>query len=181
MKFRTRLFNIRQAIEKKLAPTVLKIEIALLKVARPVYTWLGSQFIRVATKKIPLHVFKFVRNFNSGVRMNSGGGPDGSDASVKYCDHRKGGYSVRGAAPRGGIVDYNVSLHTFSNGKARVRCNKCGKRWFRGDADWADAVRMVEQSSNSPSSSEIALGPLYRERDDKKVTVVFQDKDGIPG
>ena len=66
------------------------------------------------------------------------------------CSHLKGG-DIR----RGVMKDYNVTGHYFPNGILRIRCSICGKKWFKGDPDWSEAIRMVNQSTNSISSSEI--------------------------
>lgn len=72
----------------------------------------------------------------------------------KFCNHLKG--HIR--SPRLGLgVDYNVSFHTFINGVSRVRCNKCGKKWFQTDPDWEYALSLVRSSTNHKSSSEQIL------------------------
>ena len=73
----------------------------------------------------------------------------------KKCDHLKGGFGKRV-----GRLDYNVSLFTFATGVQRIRCNSCGKKWFKGKPGWADAVQMLECSSNCPASSEIPADVL---------------------
>jgi hypothetical protein len=68
----------------------------------------------------------------------------------KTCRHTKGGrYTTHN--------DYNVLCHTFSNGKQRIRCGNCSQVWWQGDPGWQDAIKMVEQSTNKPSSSEVPI------------------------
>ena len=68
------------------------------------------------------------------------------------CDHLKGGRYKLAM-----VKDYNVSFHTFVDGVSRIRCNKCGAKWFSGDPGWTTALGMAEQSTNQPSSSEVPL------------------------
>ncbi len=67
------------------------------------------------------------------------------------CNHLKGNF-------RGGIKDYCVSFHTFIDGSQRIACLKgCGFEVFNKPGwqfKWAVGVKMVEQSTNKPSSSE---------------------------
>lgn len=67
------------------------------------------------------------------------------------CMHLKGGRMVRSA-----VGDYAVYGHTFPDNTYRIKCMLCPKVWYPSDADWADAVKMVESSTNTWSSSEIA-------------------------
>lgn len=76
----------------------------------------------------------------------------------KDCSHMKGGRYGRGGRPGMGLVDYNISLHTFINEQVRARCNSCGKIWWShlaSAAEWSEIIRMVESSTNSPSKSEV--------------------------
>lgn len=51
--------------------------------------------------------------------------------------------------------DYNVGCHTFVDGRTKIWClNGCGFVSWNGDENWTEAKRMVEQSTNCPSSSE---------------------------
>jgi hypothetical protein len=70
------------------------------------------------------------------------------------CSHRKGDGKVGSGAI---TTDYNVSMHTFPDASKRIRCNGCGKKWFPGKDGWKEAVEMVKQSTNIPSSSEIGM------------------------
>jgi len=83
------------------------------------------------------------------------------------CSHLKGkGPYVNPETELGpGLVivkDYNVSLHTFVNGKRRIRCNRCGKIVWEGEPEWNKFVEMVKCSSNCPSASEQPGRPLER-------------------
>lgn len=86
----------------------------------------------------------------------------------KNCKHLKGGSSRK----RGQQKDFNLYSHTFTDGKVVIKCNSCGAKWFEGDTteylhrngnsipNWTkigytEAVYMLEESSNKPSSSEI--------------------------
>lgn len=97
-----------------------------------------------------------------------------ADSDSKYllqqakCKHLKGGkHPTKGAPP-----NYAVYQHTFINAETVIRCQVCGMRWrpldtveflVRGGrkisnhtkAGWREACQMCEQSSNTPSSSEI--------------------------
>lgn len=67
------------------------------------------------------------------------------------CPHLKGGRYARSANK-----DYAVYGHTFPDGTQRIKCMLCPKSWRPGDSDWKEALKMVEQSTNTWSSSEIA-------------------------
>jgi len=101
----------------------------------------------------------FIKRHGRGVKLST------NKKEKVPCRHLKGG---------GGPTiydDYNVMDHTFCDGSRWIKCLTCGKKWERGDSDWKEALRMVSESTNSPSSSEI---PLER--------LVFKDKSlvGVP-
>lgn len=72
----------------------------------------------------------------------------------RACNHLKG--AGRGPKSRS---DYNVSLHTFSDGWSRIKClNHCGwEVWNKPgwSYKWQHGMKMVNQSSNWPSSSQV--------------------------
>jgi hypothetical protein len=70
--------------------------------------------------------------------------------SPSVCQHRKGFHR----RPRSVVKDYNVSFHRFIDGTERIRCLSCGKKWFPSDADWQQALNMVEDSTNTRTASE---------------------------
>lgn len=73
-----------------------------------------------------------------------------------------------------GFRDYNVAGHCFADGKIKIWClNNCGFYSIAGDANWKDALLMVEQSSNKPSSSERYY---HGEKVEVATRVVYQDK-----
>jgi hypothetical protein len=57
--------------------------------------------------------------------------------------------------------DYCVSDHTFPDLRRQIKCLICGwDSWFvngKGDQRWAEALQMVEQSTNTRTSSEIIV------------------------
>lgn len=84
------------------------------------------------------------------------------------CTHLKGGRK----GPRSQVRDFAVYMHTYINTEAVIRCFICKMSWKTKDTveflyrhgkkianhtkiGWAEAVKMLEQSTNSPSSSEI--------------------------
>jgi hypothetical protein len=79
------------------------------------------------------------------------------------CSHRKGWRPYLNAASEtnaGGkflMKDYNVSMHTFPNAKTRIRCNRCGETKWRGEPGYEEFLKLVQQSTNKPSSSEVML------------------------
>lgn len=68
------------------------------------------------------------------------------------CLHLKGGRQRRG-----GIRDFAVRFHTYPDGSQKVNCTICRKEWLPGGPDWTEAMSMVNQSSNTPSSSEVII------------------------
>lgn len=85
------------------------------------------------------------------------------------CTHKKGGRGLKG--PK---VDYAVSFHTFVNGESYIRCLVCGMKWKDTDTaeylvrrgerienhtgiSWKEAFRMVTESSNTATASEVKL------------------------
>jgi hypothetical protein len=83
-----------------------------------------------------------------------------------YCKHLKGG-RIRGVAK-----DYNVAGHTFPDGRVKIWClNGCGFEAYPKDANWQEAVAMLDESSNKRSSSERTMFAKKSE-----IKVVYQDK-----
>jgi hypothetical protein len=82
------------------------------------------------------------------------------------CNHLKGGNL------RGGGKDYCVSFHTFIDGSQRIACLKgCGFEVFNKPEwrfKWAVGLKMVEQSTNTRTSSEVVIScpPFTRQRVD---------------
>lgn len=79
-------------------------------------------------------------------------------ARQRLCPHLKGQrfLNMTGAPrPAAPFRDYNASFHRMINNRARVICNYCKRTWWEGDADWSEALRMVQHSTNQPSSSEV--------------------------
>jgi hypothetical protein len=73
------------------------------------------------------------------------------------CSHLKGG-SIRRSVPNT-HRDYHVGMHTFPNGETKIWCFACGWNvWNRPgwSFKWAYGMKMVENSTNWPSSSQIA-------------------------
>jgi hypothetical protein len=73
------------------------------------------------------------------------------------CNHRKGGK----VSAWGGRIDYAVSFHTFIDGSQRIACLKgCGFEVFNKPEwsfKWAVGLKMVEQSTNTRTSSEVVI------------------------
>jgi hypothetical protein len=89
--------------------------------------------------------------------------------SQSLCTHKKGGKGLKG--PK---VDYAVSFHTFVGSQSYIRCLVCGMKWKNTDTaefltrrgekipnhtgiSWKEAYRMVTESSNTATSSEVML------------------------
>jgi len=89
--------------------------------------------------------------------------------SQAMCSHKKGGTGVK--SPK---VDYAVYAHTFTDNVAYIRCQICGAKWRRLDTaeflfrkgekipnhtriGWAEALKMLAESTNTPSSSEVQM------------------------
>lgn len=87
----------------------------------------------------------------------------------RTCKHLKGGKGPRTAA-----VDYAVYSHTYIDAETVIRCQLCRATWKLGDTSeylvrhgrkvknhtglgWADAVKMLNQTTNRPSTSEIPV------------------------
>lgn len=83
------------------------------------------------------------------------------------CGHKKGGKNAKA-----GLVDFNVYIHTYINKEQVIRCCSCGMKWKAEDTveflvrngrqiknhtgkGWKEAVAMLSQTSNKPSTSEI--------------------------
>jgi hypothetical protein len=86
------------------------------------------------------------------------------------CRHLKGGKH----GPKSGVIDYNVGLHTYINGENIIKCNSCMMKWKVNDTieflvrggrkianhtkiGWAQAQAMLNQSTNTPTSSEVPM------------------------
>lgn len=86
------------------------------------------------------------------------------------CRHKKGGRS----GPKSQVTDFAVYYHTFINNEAVIKCMLCGAKWKVNDTKqylvrngkhipnhtkigWEEAMVMVGQSTNTPTSSEVPL------------------------
>jgi hypothetical protein len=102
------------------------------------------------------------------------------------CSHLKGNFKTAPRLVSDTKIDYNVSYHTFIDGKSQVRCMSCGMKWKDQDTKeylvrngkkvpnhtkigWSEggptgngAIGMVRVSTNKGSSSEIP-GAILRE------------------
>lgn len=89
-----------------------------------------------------------------------------------YCTHLKNQPMRNYFTPKSPKIDYAVSHHHFPDGKTYVRCLICGAKWHKGDTDefifiggkklqnwtgigWDKALKMVVESTNTSTSSEI--------------------------
>jgi len=87
----------------------------------------------------------------------------------KMCTHKKGGKGLR--SPK---TDYAVYFHTFTDATSYIRCQICGMKWRNQDNNlvlfrkgkqipnhtgigWAEAVNMLQNSTNTASASEVKL------------------------
>ena len=83
------------------------------------------------------------------------------------CRHLKGG-SLR----RGLQKDYCLAAHRFSNGRTKIWCLLgCGLVAWNGEKNFENLRNMMEQSTNTPTASEIWNLPRSKE-----VVVTVQDK-----
>lgn len=90
--------------------------------------------------------------------------------SQKLCTHLKGG-RIDEHHPRGPLTDYAVYHHTYPDGSTGIKCQICSMLWKKKDTaeyllragkripnhtgqGWIDAVRMLRQSTNTPTASE---------------------------
>jgi hypothetical protein len=90
------------------------------------------------------------------------------------CKHLKGGKK----GPKNNQKDYSVYQFSFISGETVIRCQLCGMRWRMQDTvdflvrnkrkvsnhtkiGWREAVTMCDQSTNTPSSSEIPGRLIY--------------------
>lgn len=87
------------------------------------------------------------------------------------CPHKKGG---KLQSPR---TDYALYHHTFTDQTTYIRCQICGMKWRKVDTEeflirkgqkipnhtgigWKEALRMLGQSTNTPSSSEVQVNTI---------------------
>jgi|ERR1700688_514279 len=109
---------------------------------------------------------EYVPRYNTRTSLEHQAIRDKIQKDPKTCRHLKGGGITNG------VKDYNVLTHTFPNDRTRVRCGNCGRVWWNTDADWQDALRMVSQSTNTASSSEVRLNGELR---NMRYLVTFHD------
>ena len=86
------------------------------------------------------------------------------------CKHLKGGRRLKADSK----IDYNVTLHVFPDGVWQIKCLTCCARWRKQDTaeffirgskkipnhtkmGWQEAMRLVDQSTNTFSSSEVNM------------------------
>jgi len=114
-------------------------------------------------------------------KLNQDRTNDDETAPQKNCKHLKGGRGRR----KNQAIDYAVYHHQFVDGSKRIRCTICGAFWTPQDTveflvrrgkkkpnhtglGWNDAVRMVDQSTNTPSRSEIRIDVLSQKEAERK-------------
>jgi len=85
------------------------------------------------------------------------------------CTHKKGGKGLKGSK-----IDYAVYFHTFTDQSSYIRCQICGMKWRNVDTPetlirkgvkipnhtgigWREAYRMLSESTNTASSSEVQM------------------------
>lgn len=95
---------------------------------------------------------------------------DDAQANQQRCKHLKGGKFRRPTQAK----DFAVYIHTYINAERVIKCQLCGAKWKIRDTKeflfrygkkvpnhtgigWAEAMDMLAQSSNQPSSSEIPM------------------------
>lgn len=87
------------------------------------------------------------------------------------CTHKKGG---KLQSPR---TDFALYHHTFTDQTTYIRCQICGMKWRKVDTEeflirkgqkvpnhtgigWKEALRMLGQTTNTPSSSEVQVNTI---------------------
>jgi hypothetical protein len=76
------------------------------------------------------------------------------------------------------ITDYNVYLHTFPDGKRRIRCNRCGEVAWEGDSNWPAMYELLRDTTNRESSAEQVLATSH---DGGETFVSVKTGKPIPG
>lgn len=88
----------------------------------------------------------------------------------KRCSHLKGAIGVPSPMSR----DYNVAMHTFPTGETKIWClSNCGWNvWNRPgwSYKWAIGMKMVNNTSNRASSSEVISQEAFK---------IFKDRGGM--
>jgi hypothetical protein len=91
------------------------------------------------------------------------------------CKHLKGGRNRR----RNAIKDFNVYLFSYIDGEVVIKCHDCKMKWRPTDTTervvrngkvyknhtgigWREALNMVSESTNTPSSSEIPQSQWHK-------------------
>jgi hypothetical protein len=103
-------------------------------------------------------------------RRNAESNFDDDKERQSRCKHLKGGKNRL----RTQVKDFAVYLHRFINNEQVIRCTLCGAKWKVRDTKeflyrygkrvenwtgigWVEALAMVSESSNKPSSSEVPM------------------------
>jgi hypothetical protein len=145
------------------------------------YFWvcnlLKPLWVRLETK-VSYHIVAELKakNLKEGLRLQAlfrqrGGGRPVSVPSVrlpgvsfekalkarqKRCEHPKGVRDVKSAC-----TDYNLMHHVFIDGSEVIKCLTCRKEWWNKkdfiDPNWNKAIKMMDCSTNSRTSSERPL------------------------
>lgn len=71
------------------------------------------------------------------------------------CTHLKGSRFFAAAKY---FQDHAVNHHTFTDGHDRIKCTLCGKEWSKEKGNYEEGLKLVAQSTNTPSSSEFMPG-----------------------
>jgi hypothetical protein len=140
----------------------MKIAFRLYKLVKPLFDRLERRYRREIRRLQQLEAFKLGEQLFRNYEANKN--PDKVKSlrrqpPIGGCSHLKGVGPYRGPndesyGSKFPARDYNVSFHTFVDGRARVRCNRCGETRWQGEPGFEEFLNMVHQSTNTQSSSE---------------------------
>ena len=148
------------------------------------YTYLQSYYIQ----KNLAYADAFLEKFRSRREDPTNFSAQKKQKPCVNCSHLKG-YNGRIGQKFQPTKDYNVHSHRFADGTIKIWCGYgCGFTAYKGDSNWSEGVRMLEQSSNTASSSEVVMWAIdrpgknieYVSKDPRltKAVVTVQDKWG---
>ena len=141
--------------------------------------YFNTQLCGYYLKKNEEHADTFLKEFRSFREDPTNFSAQEKAKPRKNCTHLKG-------SRRSQIFckDYNLAAHRFVDGRTKIWClNNCGFQVWNDQDGFKEAIALMEQSTNTPTSSEHVVWAITRKGQDtvyvdKDPTVTCQDKRG---
>lgn len=122
-----------------------------VRLSKAINNWLEAAYVEYHNAKNLAEAEEFLRKFRESGNESFAQAKARDRKPDPNCKHLKGGSSIRV-----GYKDYNVACHNFPDGTAKIWClNGCGFVSWKGSKSWPSAIKLMERTTNTQTSSEI--------------------------